>query len=779
MRWSLIFSTIILFCTGVVQAQERKSAHPRVVIVVCAGLTFADIHLNDNSNPHLANFAERGTVGLMNCAVDGEKTSVVAKLTFALGQRAHSFPTDHLAGNDWEILKGDRESVGTLFAKSTGLKSDPNHSVKHLGIASLQSRGLNRNRLGSLLSAASPSIKTWIVGNADTVERAEVNGKVHSETVPERSASLLTVDEIGVGSGMIALHSFDSSRPFGLTDNPISLAGYALERHSDLTVIELGDLERSESARKSLSPADYRQARDHAVRLLNILIYLLTERLKKDPIPTDILLVSPRPPGADAHQPQNWNRLTPFIGFGPHFPPGRFLSDTTRTPGVLANVDFAPTILKLFELPIPSTMIGRPLSIQRDEEFINPEFKNKFANRLAYLHRIEFLSNLNESALVPALFCMGVMTVSCIIFGLIALRLKNNFLSLSCSAGLIYVMNAPGAFLLSTILVPPTLVEYLLRCAAISAAMTLLCFGASRVSKISPVILCCLLNTILILMDLVSGQTLLKESALSNYFIGGFRYYGIGNEYLGVMLGYALGGGFLWLDEFARERNGLETMEKTADPSADASAQVQALPQRFAVAALLCLWGFESFAFGWQRMGANAGSLAVTGGCFGIGAFLLFGKKAGWRTATLCAIAGLGLSFLFAWGEAKFGDSTISHAGSALKAATGERGAGYLAEIVLRKTLLNLRLLIAPWTLFTAGLIVLALLSIRALAGDRLKNFQEAHPWLTIARATVLTAVVTSLLFKDTGAVTVCYLLGFFISINVCALLNSNVEENH
>ncbi len=773
MRRSLVFSIIILLCTGFVQAQDLKSAHPRVVVVICAGLTFADLHLNDNTNPHLANFVERGTVGLMNCATDGERTSAAAKLTLALGQRAPSLPSDLRAGNDWEILKGDRESVGTLFAKSTGLKSDPDHSVKHLGIASLQSRGLNRNRLGALLSAASPSIKTWIVGNSDTVQQLEVTGKIHSETVQDRSASLLTVDEIGVGSGMIALHSFDSSRPFGLTDNPLSLGGYALEQHSDLTVIELGDLERAEAAGKSLSQAEYKLARDHAVRLLNMLLYLLTERFKKDPIPTNIIFVSPRPPGADAFHPQNWNRLTPFIGFGPHFPPGRFLSETTRTPGVLANVDFAPTILKLFGLPIPSTMIGRPLSIQRDEEFINPEFKNKFANRLAYLNRIEILSNLNESALVPSLFCMGVMTVSCIVFGLIALRIKNNFLSVSCSAGLIFVLNAPGAFLLSTILIPPTLIEYLLRSAAISAALTLLCFGASRVAKISPAVLCCLFNTILILIDLVAGQTLLKESLLSNYFIGGFRYYGIGNEYLGVMSGYALGGGFLWLDELSRERTGLEAPENPAEFPSDASVQVHTLPQRFARAVLLCLWGFEAFAFGWPSMGANAGSLAVTGGCFGIGAFLLFGKKPKWRAATLCAIAGLGMSFLFAWTETKFGGSAISHAGSALKAATGERGAGYLAEIVLRKTLLNLRLLIAPWTLFTAGLIAIALFSIRALAGDRLKSFKETHPWLASARASVLTAVVTSLLFKDTGAVTVCYLLGFFISINVCALLNA------
>ena len=38
-------------------------------------------------------------------------------------------------------------------------------------------------------------------------------------------------------------------------------------------------------------------------------------------------------------------------------------SATTRTPGLIANVDIAPTILHLFAAPIPRTMVGRPVQV--------------------------------------------------------------------------------------------------------------------------------------------------------------------------------------------------------------------------------------------------------------------------------------------------------------------------------------------------------------------------------------------------------------------------------
>ena len=761
---------LALFLIGGMHAHAQSAPRPQVIVIVCSGLSFSDLHLNDDSNPNLANLAETGTVGLMNCSVNGEKSDIAAKLTLAIGQQQPAEKTDARAGNDWEILLGQNSGVGTLYRQLTGLKSNTSDSVKHLGIQSLQRRGLAQNRLGASLSSATPAVKTWIVGNSDRSQQVQINGKLQTETIQERSSTLLAVDALGVGGGMTALHSYDNSRPFGLTDNPSSLMDFAFGKHSDLTIVELGDVARAEIARPQLSETAYREAHDHGVRLLNQLISLIRKHLDAARTKVDILIVSPRPPSANSKSPQNWNRLTPFIAWGPDFPPGRFLSDTTRTPGVISNSDFAPTILSLYQVDIPPSMIGKPLQIEKDEDFINPSFRSKFANRLAALNRLDFLSNLNDSALVPALFCMGVATVAFIVAGLLGMRFNQKLLSQLCSIGLIFILNAPCAFMLSTLQFPPTVSEYLFRACGISLLLTLICTGGSSFIRISPALLCCGLNLIFIIIDLLSGQTLLKESLLSNYLIGGFRYYGIGNEYLGVVLAFALGGGLLLLSETENEHRKTDLR----DTSASAFAT-----QPYLSSAIALAWMIVSFVLSWSAFGANSGSLVVTIATFGVGIALLSGKRAGWATGILCALLGLAMSFLFAWLDLRSSGSHVSHAGAALGVASrGGGGPAYLLEIALRKLSLNLRLLVAPWTLFTLLLLGIALFSIKMLAGDRLKSLLLQNQWIARGGSCVGAAVVSALIFKDTGVVTVCYFIGFLTALLVCKLLGDNSVRN-
>ena len=372
----IILVAMLLVGTGFEGAAQNKP-RPQVIVIVCSGLTFEDLHLSDDAFPNLAGFAERGTTGLMNCAVNGEKSDVAAKLTLAIGKQSPAESTDGEAGNDWEMLQGETEGVGAVFHRLTGLTPNSNATIKHLGIQSLHSRGLSQNRLGAALASAIPPIKTWIVGNSDRIHERLINGRVQTETLSDRSSTLFTLDSMGVGSGMIALHAYDSAAPFGLTDNPQSLIDYAFQRPSDFTVIELGNLARAEAARSRISTEAYLTARKHGIGILDRLVALLLKTLDKrkgvEKAGVDILLVSPRPPSSNAKDPQNWNRLTPLVGLGPNFPPGRFISDTTRTPGVVANSDFAPTVLALFDIAVPSSMIGKPLRVEKDEAFIDSE----------------------------------------------------------------------------------------------------------------------------------------------------------------------------------------------------------------------------------------------------------------------------------------------------------------------------------------------------------------------------------------------------------------------
>ena len=262
-------------------------------------------------------------------------------------------------------------------------------------------------------------------------------------------------------------------------DNPISLVQYALQKHVDLVVIQMGDGARAEAARVHLSEAQYREDHDHAMRMLNMLVFLLTEHLKGEP--ADILIVAPRPPAADAHHPDNWNHLTPIIGYGPDFPPGMFTSATTRTPGLIANIDVAPTLLSLYHLPIPRTMIGRPLSISA----IVSRAKSA-SDRLAYLSRLDFLATLNAAALAPVLVALAALTLLFALGGLLALKTEFRTGASLGAMGVISLMNFPAALLLAPLLVPPTLIEYGLRIGAWMVALTLVTWGlpASSVSRL-------------------------------------------------------------------------------------------------------------------------------------------------------------------------------------------------------------------------------------------------------------------------------------------------------
>jgi hypothetical protein len=164
---------------------------------------------------------------------------------------------------------------------------------------------------------------------------------------------------------------------------------------------------------------------------------------------------------------------------------------------------------------------------------------------------------------------------------------------------------------------------------------------------------------------------------------------------------------------------------------------------------------------GWPGLGANAGSLAATGAGFGVGAAILRGKRPTVRLALGCIAAGLLLAFAFSALDAALAESGgVSHSGAAIRAASTGRGPGYLAEIVTRKIGMNLRLLVSPWILMAAAVIVGTMLAARALIGETLKRVLQQRPWTARGWAAIAAAAGAALVFKDSGVVTVAFLLG-------------------
>jgi len=705
-------------------AQERA----RVVLILCGGLTVDDLQSADSGA--LRTWAGWASLGVMNDVTPGPRSILSATLTLAAGQQARSEPTDGLALEEGEPVPGEPGSVRAIYERRMGAldsrKALPPNPIWHLGMAPLEKRGLAEARLGAALAKAVPPVRAELYGNSDT-------------DVPDRRAALLTVDAAGIGAGHVAMRREHPGSPFGIADDPLELMHALTESDADLVVLQLGDLSRAEADRAHLSVDAYRQTRKDALRRLHILLKLLYSWIPSQ-THTDLLIVSSYPP-AEAHRyPVPWTRLTPVIAYGPDFPAGLLTSATTRTPGLIANVDIAPTLLQLFHAPIPPTMVGRPIQVTAKTSSVS--------ERIVTVARKEFVSALGEAVLTWALIPITLICLLLIVIGMVQRRRGGPEAARRFAWAIVFLQNLTAATLLAPILIPPTAEEYTLRLLAWMGALTLACFQIARSMRVSPPVASSVLLIALLAADTAMGQSLQKDSLLCSDAVSGLRFYGIGNEYLGPLLASALSGLFALLDD-----------RRVHFPPNAAGRNVRIL--------VAIAWVSLAVVLGWPGWGANAGSLACTGAGFGVGLALLSGRRVTVGLAAFCITCGLALTFVFGAIDAAQSGATASHAGAALQAAAGSRGPAYLVEIIVRKVAMNLRLLAAPPFWLFAGMALLPLGAGNALVGGPLRRALARRPWLLHGMKATLATLIAALLFKDSGVITAA---GLFAVSCACPL---------
>ena len=703
-------------------------------MVLCDGLTMDDLQGANGSA--LRAWARLGSIGVMNDVVPGPRSFLSSTLTLAAGQQARGEPTDAQAGDEEETFPGERGGARVVYARrmgeaTTGI-APPNSSLWHLGMAALERRGLATERLGAALTEGVPLVRAALYGNADT-------------DVPDRRAALLTVDAAGRGAGRVGRRREHVGSPFGIVDDPLLLMQSLTESEAGLVVVQLGDLARAEAARAHLPTSGYRQARSDALQRVDLMLTLLGPWFRTQ-VNTTLLIVSAYPPAESQRYPVPWTRLTPVIACGPSFGPGLLTSATTRTPGLIANGDIAPTILRLLHAPIPRTMVGRPLQMTAQGSPAN--------ERLAAVARKEFVSALNESVKTWGLAPLTLVCLLLIVVGMALRRTRGPQTARRFAWAIVTLQSLTAATLLAPILIPPTAEEYTLRIAAWMGALTAVSYLIARVLRVSPPVGASLLLIAVLAADIVLGQPLQKDSPLCSNAVSGLRYYGIGNEYLGPLLASALSGMFALLDD-----------RRLRFPPELEGRKLRLL--------IGVGWLGLTALLGWPGWGANAGSLACTGAGFGVGLALLCGRRVTLRLAGLCVGVGLALAFGFGVLDATRSGGASSHFGAALQASAGGRGPGYLAEIIVRKVGMNLRLLISPpfWALAALALLPLGLGN--ALIGTPLREALARRPWSTHGMKATLATIVAALLFKDSGVVTAA---GLFAVSCACPLYSALVD---
>lgn len=751
--WFVVALCVFAACAGgglAVNGPEGKTVdaavaeRPVVVLLLVDRLAVGD--LLDDSLPAVRAAASRGGVGLLNARVGSGRNPGAGYLTLGAGERAVTGEASGLAFRRDEAYQG--RDVDALYRTLTG-RQDEGAAVLHLGIAELvavakeaRERPFEPGRLGRLLREAGIPVRVY--GNADT------------PGTPRRFGALVAMDPDGrvpAGDVSASLLVDDPAWPFGSRTDYDALLD-VLRSHRDdpgLVVVDLGDLARLEELAAYLTPEQALALRRETLARIDRFVAELIAGWEGVTRPHHLLLVVPQP---DAPANAAGYLLTPVVmatfGSGGEGvdAPGLIISPTTRRDGLAANTDVLPTLLAFFGLEAEG-LGGRGLRVVPTEDAWE---------RLSVLYEQVTRTHRQRLPVIQPYFFVQLAAV----LGSLALLFARSRLGgrlpsfVEASRWLHLALVAFPLALLLVPLFPPsdTLFGVWLRILAVTGAAALIGGVAGRRNPALGFTLLALLTAGALVIDVATGARLMQQSHLGYDPIGGSRYYGIGNEYMGVLIGMtAMGAGGL-LDVTVGGRSG----------------------RRRGI--LICagvLFAVVTFVMAAPALGINFGGTVAA--VVGLGSTLAFYVKGRLdrRSGLLillalgCVVAALG------WYESGVPAAERSHVGSAVQQVAGE-GADPLWTLFERKLAVNVRLIrLTIWSrAFFISLLAAALLMV--YPPRLIRRFFATYPYLGLAVKGSMIAALTALVVNDSGIVAAATLMIPVISILLDLVLRLAAE---
>lgn len=700
--FSCFFTALFsLYLCNYAPAAQPKA---RVVMVI-----FDRLSLDDLTNPatgNLSRLIRRGSVGLLNTGTGGVRNPESTYATIGAGAHAVATKAGAFAYEPREQFSQNLK-VYEEFEQRTGL-SVLTENVVVLEIARLVRANallpypVIPGSLGEQLKTI--GLETGCLGNADWRDRLG------------RQVATVAMDENGVvGLGYVGreLLARDRLFPGGFRTDYDVLWQYwqTLKKKADFIVIDLGDTSRLDEAHEEITDAVFQKHWQDSLEKADRFVGKLAADL--DLRRSDVLfIVSPTPSHA-ALEKGDW--LTPVVAVGSGVTPGTVLtSPSTRRPGIIMNTDLAPAVLHIFNIKIPVTMSGRPV-----------EFA-KVADPMGYTMNLRrqtlFVHNIRAALIKTYLVYVLILLVASVLFML--LREQHLATRLRLYPLLLSVLGFPSACILVPLLGTPSLAAYVTGLAAITAALTMITIIFEQRRPLAGFIFISLATIGLIISDTVAGSVLLRQSILSYDPIGGARFYGIGNEYMGVLISAAIFGGACALSIWSR---------------------------RVTLPAIAVLWVLIAFVLGAPGLGANFGGLLTAVVAFPV-TFLAFCRvKLSWRVVVLIVAILALIPVSFAVIDLLRGQGTQSHVGRSFLLAVHDPAIVY--DIISRKMAMNFKLF--RYTIWSRVLAVgvggLLLLFYRPVGVMRI--FRSRYPYLFTGFVGVVVTVAAAFLFNDSGTV--------------------------
>lgn len=489
-----------------VQAIEKG----RAVVVVIDRISISDLY--NSSTPNIDKLLDAGAIGLMTTNTAGSRSQRDTYITMGAGTRAIGSEKSPLGLCALETYRG--KTAKDLYKQNTHMSADEK-SVINMGFAQTIRNNedrpytVNIGALGTVLRNG--GLKTAVLGNCDTPGEYK------------RFLVSMFMDDKGiVPLGFVDSRYIveDGLRPFGIkTDYEALLKDiHDLWDRADVISVQLGDTSRAEDFRYEATDEMNGYYKKVAIEESDFFIGALIEKIDLE---KDLIMII-TPLGSSVELAEN-NRLTPFIIAGKGIEKGLATSGSTRIPGIITNLDVGNTIINWFGLKPLSGQIGSPI---RSEEC------NK-----GILYLVDYNKRLTE-IFNHRYFLLRSYVVAQIILLIIAVALiifKRDYL-IYIKPVIVFLMTIPLVYLILPLFHHSLCWVNTLTSCLLAAFITAILFF-SKIKSMSKIMLISLFTSVLLIADQWYGARLIKGSPLGYDIISGARFYGIGNEYMGILIG--------------------------------------------------------------------------------------------------------------------------------------------------------------------------------------------------------------------------------------------------
>lgn len=413
---------------------------------------------------------------------------------------------------------------------------------------------------------------------------------------------------------------------------------------------------------------------------------------------------------------QSWDSLSPIVVYPGIHGAGSLISTTTRTPGLVALRDIAPTILDTVGVPIPASMTGVP---------VRPAYLGRWRDRI--LGRMACITQLGQKVIVPFCWFLGLSALFAVAGGAWVASGGRIFSSAIVCYLLRLVIAAPLSLLLAPCVPVTTVAEYL---------AVLICLDLLIALINSAALLVCM-TALVILIDGLTGSHLIAVTVVSGYWLSGIRFYGIGNEFMGILIGMSL------LAPVMVFQNRRIRLPKG--------------PQAILTAIFYLL---VVFVLSYPAFGAKAGGAVTSVVAFGLAWTAMFAnKRPTWVTFIVASLCG----FVLIFGITIFANrlnAPPSHIQAAV-AAVHQGRLGYIKHVAVRKAKMAVKTILTPGGYVAMiGIFPLWLFWRRTRLKSNVDDFLLSRQQLHGALESGAWGLLASLLYNDSGGVAFLFFFG-------------------